>query len=72
MMAFLGIDLGTSSVKVLILDEQGRTLGTTKVDYTVRSPQNGWAESDPTDWWRATVEAVRGILTQVPQAKIRR
>ncbi|GLV60217.1 sugar kinase [Dictyobacter sp. S3.2.2.5] len=70
-MAFLGIDLGTSSVKALVLDEQGQTLGTSKRDYEVRSPHSGWAESDPADWWRATVEAVREVREQVPQANIR-
>ncbi|GHO84821.1 xylulokinase [Dictyobacter formicarum] len=69
-MAFLGIDLGTSSVKAIILDEQGQTLGTSKVDYAVRSPQSRWAESDPADWWRATVEVVREVRTKVPQARI--
>ncbi|GCE06877.1 xylulokinase [Dictyobacter aurantiacus] len=70
-MAFLGIDLGTSSVKALMLDEQGQTLGTSKRDYEVRSPHSGWAESDPEDWWRATVEAVHEVREKVPQVSIK-
>jgi xylulokinase len=64
-MALLGIDLGTSSVKVLMLDRQGHTLSTSRADYEVRSPYPGWAESEPQEWWRATVVAVREAMRQV-------
>ncbi len=57
-MALLGIDLGTSSVKVLVLDTQGHTLSTSRADYEVRSPHPGRAEGDPQEWWRATISAV--------------
>lgn len=69
-MAVMGIDLGTSSVKVLILDDQGRTLSASRGDYAVRSPQPGWAESDPNEWWRATVAAVRTAMERAPQIEI--
>lgn len=69
-MAVLGIDLGTSSVKVLILDLQGHTLGVSKADYRVLSPRPGRAESDPAEWWSATVAAVRAALAQAQQAQI--
>ncbi|MBV9230514.1 MAG: xylulokinase [Chloroflexi bacterium] len=69
-MALLGIDLGTSSVKVLILDTQGHTLSTSKADYKVLAPRPSWAESDPAEWWSATVSAVRAAIAQVPQAEI--
>ncbi len=69
-MAMLGIDLGTSSVKVIVLDTQGRTLSTSKADYEAMAPQPGWAESDPTEWWSATVSAVQAALAQAPQARI--
>ena len=49
-MALLGIDLGTSSVKVMILDALGRTLSISKADYNVVTPQPGWSESDPNEW----------------------
>jgi xylulokinase len=65
-----GIDLGTSSAKVLILDTQGRTLGTGRADYAVMTPQSGWAESDPAEWWQAVVSAVRAARASLPQAEI--
>ena len=69
-MALLGIDLGTSAVKVLILDTEGITLSVSKEGYEVLAPQPGWAESDPDAWWRAAVTAVQAALAQVPQVKI--
>jgi xylulokinase len=69
-MATLGIDLGTSSVKVLILDEQGRTVSTSKADYKVLAPHPGWAESDPAEWWSATVTAVRAAKALQPEVQI--
>ncbi|GER92219.1 sugar kinase [Dictyobacter vulcani] len=69
-MPLAGIDLGTSSVKVIILDEQGYTLGTGRKDYRVRSPHSGWAESNPEEWWQSTVAAVREAYTNAGQPTI--
>lgn len=70
-MPLLGIDLGTSSVKALILDERGQELSQGRAEYEVVSPQPGWAESDPAAWWKATVEAVRAALMQAQSVKVR-
>src|SRR5260370_29926851 len=55
---FLGIDLGTSSLKALVLDVDGSIVGTGSATYSMATPQPGWAESDPEDWWRAAGLAV--------------
>jgi xylulokinase len=55
----LGLDLGTSSVKALLMAEDGDTIGEGSAPYPVRSPRPGWAESSPEDWWNAVVEATR-------------
>ena len=69
-MALLGIDLGTSSVKVIVLDTQGHTLSVSKANYAVMAPQPGWSESDPNEWWSAVVSAVQMAMTQVSHAEI--
>src|SRR2546421_7362863 len=69
-MAILGIDLGTSSVKVIVLDTQGRTLSISKANYTVMAPQPEWSESDPNEWWSAIVSAVHSVMQQLPRADI--
>ena len=53
----LGLDLGTSSVKALLMAEGGAVLGEGSATYAVRTPRPGWAESTPEDWWTAVLEA---------------
>jgi xylulokinase len=55
----LGIDLGTGSVKALLLDTDGTVVSEASSSYLVQSPYPGWAESDSADWWLAVVKAVR-------------
>ncbi|MGB5845632.1 MAG: FGGY family carbohydrate kinase, partial [Anaerolineales bacterium] len=59
----LGIDLGTSSVKVLVADENGRILSRGSADYPLLTPKPGRVEQDPHDWWQAAVMAVRQAMT---------
>jgi xylulokinase len=55
----LGLDLGTGSVKALLVAEDGGVLGEGSASYPVRSPRPGWAETSPDDWWDAVVEATK-------------
>ena len=55
----LGLDLGTGSVKALILEPDGTVAGEGSRTYAVRSPNPGWAESDPEEWWDAAGDASR-------------
>lgn len=61
-MIFLGIDLGTSSVKLLLMNEAGKVIKTVSKDYPVYYPKPGWAEQNPEDWWNATREGIKEIL----------
>ncbi len=63
-MSFLGIDLGTSSVKLLLLNTEGSVLKTVAKDYPVYYPKIGWAEQNPIDWWNAVREGIQEILTE--------
>ncbi len=58
----LGLDLGTGSVKALLLAQDGAVLGEGSAGYPVRSPRSGWAESSPEDWWNAVVAATRDAV----------
>lgn len=55
---FLGIDLGTSEVKLVLLDEQGTIVGSAGSGLTVSRPQPQWSEQEPQAWWEATQLAV--------------
>jgi xylulokinase len=58
----LGIDLGTGSVKALLLDANGTVLAEASHAYPVNSPKPGWAETDPEAWWSAVAIVVRQVV----------
>ena len=69
MKCFLGIDLGTSSVKVIVLDQAGALLALSSRSYPSRQALPGYAEQSPLDWWSSTCECVResmGSLGETP------
>jgi xylulokinase len=61
-MNFLGVDLGTSSVKIVVMDEAGRVIDAVSEDYDVSYPKVGWAEQNPEDWWNATRNGIRNLV----------
>lgn len=62
----LGIDLGTSSIKVVIVDSRGELLASTAQSYPTSHPQPGWAEQNPADWIEALRSALEELRTQAP------
>jgi xylulokinase len=50
-MLFVGVDLGTSSVKMLLMDEAGKILNIVSEEYPLYFPKTGWSEQKPEDWW---------------------
>ena len=60
--SYIGIDLGTSAVKLLLLRENGDVLGTAEESYPVSYPRAGWAEQDPQAWYTAAVRGIRQLL----------
>ncbi|MCL2599184.1 MAG: FGGY family carbohydrate kinase, partial [Firmicutes bacterium] len=58
---YLGVDLGTSSLKILLCDRDGKMLGTAKVEYACHYPNPGWSEQNPQDWYNAFVGAVKTL-----------
>ncbi|MDR1107996.1 MAG: xylulokinase [Spirochaetaceae bacterium] len=61
----MGIDLGTSSLKVMIVDSGGRVLAESSRRYQFDAPRPGWAEQDAGVWWNACVGAVREALAKL-------
>lgn len=64
-MAYLmGIDLGTSSLKTIIIDEQGQVVAQSVENYQFDTPYNGYAEQDPEVWWNACCKTVKNAMNQ--------
>ncbi len=59
----LGIDIGTSGAKTVLIDRRGAVVAEAMVAYPMHVPRPGWAEQEPDDWWRATVAGVKQVLT---------
>ncbi len=68
----LGIDLGTSSVKIVLVNVEGKIIAVSSEGYHTYSPHDGWAEQEPEEWWEATVKATNRIInqTQIEPQKI--
>jgi len=62
MAVLLGLDIGTTGVKALLIDEAGRTLASHTDEYPLLTPRPGWAEQDPAEWWRATISATKAVI----------
>jgi xylulokinase len=61
MVQIMGIDVGTSSTKVLVVNENGNVEATFAYDYPILNPHPDWAEQDPESWWNAAKNAVKKI-----------
>lgn len=62
-MNFLGIDIGTGGSRAVLIDESGSIIVSETVEHLpFASPEIGWAEQDPRDWWRACAAAIRAVL----------
>lgn len=63
---FLGLDVGTSGVKAILVAPGGDVVATATVPLTLQTPQPGWAEQDPEAWWAASQAAIREVLARRP------
>ena len=59
---YIGIDLGTSSVKLMLSDAEGTIKSTVTREYPVSYPRSGWSEQSPADWWDAVCDAIPHLL----------
>ncbi len=68
---YLGIDVGTTTVKALVVDEDGTVAGEAESPLEVSMPSPGWSEQDPGDWWNGAVDAVRASTRSAGVQEIR-
>ena len=65
MQYFIGIDLGTSAVKLLLVDAAGKICGTVSRDYPLMFPHPGWSEQNPEDWWSAVQDGLKELTAGI-------
>src|SRR3954452_21328142 len=61
----IGIDVGTSAVKVIAVAEDGEVLERREVAYPLSTPRPGWSEQNPEDWWEGTQQGPDGLTDGV-------
>ena len=69
-MYFIGVDLGTSAVKLLLMDEEGKIVNIVSREYPLYFPHPGWSEQKPEDWWEQSKEGIRELVKDVDKSKV--
>ena len=67
---YIGIDLGTSACKLLLVDADGKVLNEVTKEYPLSFPHPGWSEQSPEDWWSAVTEGVPELLAGFDASQI--
>lgn len=58
----IGVDLGTSGTKTVLFDEKGSVVASQTIEYPMYQPKNGYAEQEPSDWYNAAVNTIKGVV----------
>ena len=65
----IGVDLGTSATKTIMMNEKGEIVASASYAYPLYEPANGWAEQDPHDWKEAVLTTIREVVDKSKVAK---
>lgn len=68
---YIGIDLGTSAVKLLLMDKAGQILNIVSREYPISFPHPGWSEQNPADWWNAVCDGIPELLKGFDAAQVK-
>lgn len=69
-MVYIGVDLGTSAVKLLLMDETGTIKNMVSKEYPLSFPHPGWAEQNPEDWYEKTMEGLKELITDFEKEQV--
>lgn len=69
-MLYIGVDLGTSAVKLLLMDENGKIQNIVSKEYPLYFPHPGWSQQDPQDWYAQTVEGIKELTADCDKSKV--
>ena len=69
-MYYIGIDLGTSAVKLLLMEDSGKICNIVSKEYPLFFPHPGWSEQKPEDWWEQSKEGIRELVKDVDKSQV--
>lgn len=69
-MLFIGVDLGTSAVKLLLMDENGKICKIVSREYPLYFPHPGWSEQNPEDWFVQSMEGIRELTADCDKSQV--
>lgn len=69
-MLYIGVDLGTSAVKLLLMDEKGNIKKIVSKEYPIYFPHPGWSEQNPEDWFAKSMEGMKELVAECDKKKI--
>jgi xylulokinase len=69
-MTYIGVDLGTSAVKLLLMDGQGNIKNIVSKEYPLSFPKPGWSEQNPLDWYEQTIAGIKELLTGADPSQV--
>lgn len=69
-MLYIGIDLGTSAVKLLLMDQDGKIVNVVSREYPLYFPHPGWSEQKPEDWYAQTMEGIKELIQDVDKTQV--
>ena len=67
---YIGVDLGTSAVKLLAMNKDGKILKTVSVEYPISFPQSGWSEQNPEDWYKGSMEGISKLIAETGETTV--
>ena len=69
-MLYIGVDLGTSAVKLLLMNEKGGIENIVSKEYPLEFPHPGWSQQKPEDWWEQTVQGLKELTAKADKSQI--
>ena len=69
-MLYIGVDLGTSAVKLLLMDSEGKIINIVSKEYPLYFPHPGWSEQKPEDWYEQTMAGIKELLADADRSRV--
>ena len=67
---YIGVDLGTSAVKLLLMDQEGQVVILYPENILLSFPHPGWSEQNPEDWWEQSKEGIKELISKIDATEV--